>query len=128
MGTTYSDEVIAWAEFHARCMICHLPHWRAEREQITGLQKMHIIRRSIRRCDSVENLLLGCSRCHEAEHRRMPYWPALSLPHLLYAKLTSDGANWNPDALEELYRRRLPQPMPLPQKYLDERELHRRYA
>lgn len=107
-------------ETEPRCAICWAPHWHVERTQPTGLQRMHVIPRSKRRCDEDYNTLFGCWRCHGNQHcPNAPGWQSLTLPMLLHVKRAS--GEWRPHELEHLYCRRLPDLEPLPEEYLRER-------
>ena len=115
--TKYSREVELWAEEIEACMFCFGPV-----PVVGNLQKCHIIGRGKRRNDTRWNLVLGCDRCHRCDRGpKDPGWPDLKLEHYLFVKVTLDPFFYDPDLLEHLYCRTLPQPRVLPARFWEER-------
>lgn len=104
-----------------RCQVCHAP-WN--RSGWRGLAVHHIIRGSNGRDDEPCNFLLLCADHHDACHDGQvriadgKLWPAITLAMVLWVK--SQTEEWNPERLEELYHRRLPDLEPLHPDYLRE--------
>ena len=104
------------------------------------LHKHHLLTGS-KRIDDPRMLLLLCfqwgdfrPRCHDIYHgHRIPkrnggYWSALTLGHLLVLKAENDQENYDPHWLTKVYGRPLPDPEPLPEEYIRERERWERIA
>lgn len=112
-----------------RCACCWAPSGNG-----IELHRHHLLGGS-QRIDDQRNLILLCfqwqpnqPRCHDLYHgHKIPkgngeYWTPLTLGMLLVLKAESDPNKYDPDWLREKYRRALPDPEPLPEEYIRERE------
>lgn len=90
----------------------HAP-WLIERAHITNKP---------RKLD-VRAIVLLCSGCHKVSHgERFRQWvlPRLTLANMLHLKRVFDGDNFDMVFLQRCAVQRLPDPAPLPQRYLDD--------
>lgn len=115
-----------WLSGHNRCAVCGIPVWSLFAERWPPiLTTHHIIKPG--RSDEPCNQLAVCERCHRTiEGERVPrgralYWPPLPLGVVLAIKREADPEEWNPARLAELYHRALPEWLPIPEAYLQER-------
>jgi hypothetical protein len=128
------DAIRQWSATKRHCAACWIDHRTAEREQLTGLQSHHILKRSRIRCDRPWNLLRLCERCHrlaEGECIRVDgiVWPVLTEGHCLWFKLEADRAEWKPAKLAKLKEPgRLAGLLPVPTLILKERAKHRPFV
>lgn len=120
----------AWAAEHEVCACCDWTPWQRKRLSFDdckfALQVHHIIKQG--RSDDECNLLRLCNRCHDlAEYMHIRQesgvlFPKLTLGMCLWLKKESDPEHWNPERLEQLYHKRLPDLEPVPEVFIRERE------
>jgi len=115
-----------FADQQDKCAACWRTTYRTRRgEYLQNLETHHMIKqgRLHERC----NLLRLCNRCHDlTELARIKrddgtYWPYLKLAHCLTLKIESDLAYVDFERLEEIYRKRLPEALPVPEAFIAER-------
>lgn len=114
-----------WSVAHDRCQVCqrNQEDVRCDGEFPYLLQTHHLIG-GAGRSDEPCNLLRLCPRCHEVYHgfrhrRNGGYWPPITMGVMLMAKKLGDPDEWNPDRLEHLRHRAIPELEPIPQEYDD---------
>lgn len=106
-----------WALKHRYCHACGVPFYKASRERWPGLTTHHMVK--CHRSDEPCNLLRLCGYCHPlAENQDIKHRGEL-LPHIglaiaLTIKKRTDPWSWNPERLEELYHRPLPEMAQIP--------------
>ena len=116
----------AWAQAKSNCQACGIPAtliW--ERSGVP--HSVHHIVKTRPKADEPCNWLFLCAYCHssvegvrivDSKGRR---WPRLTNARALWIKLHSDPTEWDPDRLEALWGRSLPELEPVDRFYLLER-------
>ena len=123
MNKAERDALLLWVQEHRCCAVC----WWPESDGRRKLDVHHLVGGAGRKHD-IRNYLRLCFRCHGVLHSGKIFggFPDLTNAILLSSKQESDPENYDAAFLASLrHKKHLGyDPEPIPQYYLDERELN----